>query len=267
MVFLPQNSPSLEKLLSDFYVLTNMKICVFDFNGNELCYYPKRYCHFCECVVKNPDLYKLCQQDDLRARAECTQTKKEKIYTCHAGLTECIAPIVINNEISGYIMIGQIRTKENHSVPKELIPDEIRERYLKMPLIPYETIKSALHIVQICAEHEQLKAYLKESSMSFSSLFSFYVASHIEEEISIERLMIDFHLSRSDLYRKVKENFRVSPAQYIREQRLITAKNYLEKTDLRISDIAKKCGFSDYNYFYRMLKKRFDKSGKELRKF
>lgn len=256
---------NLEKLLADFYILTGMKICVFDAAGNELCYYPKRYCHFCDYIRKDPSLCALCERDDRQARAACAATGREMIYTCHAGLTECIAPILTNGALTGYIMIGQIRAAGAAVATAGPIPAEIAERYAHLPVIPMEKIRSALHIVRVCAEYDSLKAYLQASSRSFSALFSYYVSERIGEDLGVERLMRDFHLSRAGLYEKVREAFGVSPAAYIREQRLLTARRYLAEGDLPVGEIAKRCGFCDYNYFSKMMKKRFGECAASLR--
>lgn len=256
---------NLEKLLSDFYVLTGMKICVFDAEGNELCYYPKRYCHFCDALRRDGAMAALCERDDRQARAACAATGREMIYTCHAGLTECIAPILTGGVLSGYIMIGQIRAEGTPAASVAPLPAETEERYARLPVVPMEKIRSALHIVRVCAEYDRLKAYLQETTRSFPALFACYVSERIGEDIGVTRLMRDFHLSRAELYKRVREGFGMSPAAYIREQRLLAARRCLAEGRLPVGEVAKMCGFCDYTYFSKLYRKRFHETATAAR--
>ena len=52
----------------------------------------------------------------------------------------------------------------------------------------------------------------------------------------------------------------------IKERGVITPAKLLKQTDFSISEIAKRVGFSDYNYFSRVYKKTYGKSPKHYRK-
>jgi len=63
---------------------------------------------------------------------------------------------------------------------------------------------------------------------------------------SLSRLM---HVSRIQLYRKLKPLIKQSPADYIRSLRLQRAKELLETTDLRVSEVAFQTGFQSPSHF------------------
>ena len=55
-------------------------------------------------------------------------------------------------------------------------------------------------------------------------------------------------------------------ATYIKTKRLTKAKELLQSTDMSVSEISQKVGFSDYNYFLKSFKKHYGVSTKIMRK-
>jgi DNA-binding response OmpR family regulator len=70
-------------------------------------------------------------------------------------------------------------------------------------------------------------------------------------------LASDMNLSESQLYRKIKALTNTSPALFIRNYRLAKAKDMLSSTDLNISEIAYRCGFSDPAWFTNSFKAKY----------
>lgn len=67
------------------------------------------------------------------------------------------------------------------------------------------------------------------------------------------------HLAMSDsqLYRKIKAAFKVSPVQYIRSYRLKQAKALLGNTNKTITEISYEVGFNDASYFSKVFKSEY----------
>ena len=70
-------------------------------------------------------------------------------------------------------------------------------------------------------------------------------------------LASDMNLSESQLYRKIKALTNTSTALFIRNYRLAKAKDMLSSTDLNISEIAYRCGFSDPAWFTNSFKAKY----------
>ena len=64
-------------------------------------------------------------------------------------------------------------------------------------------------------------------------------------------------MSRSQLFRKLKALTGTSPSSYIRSYRLKKAKLLLETTDLNVSEVAWKTGFSSLAHFSRIFHDEF----------
>ena len=70
-------SRELELLLQDFYYLTNIKICLYDLDGNELFYYPNQFSRFCELLRADPEMDRKCQNCDKAAFEHCKRTQAQ----------------------------------------------------------------------------------------------------------------------------------------------------------------------------------------------
>jgi len=68
-------------------------------------------------------------------------------------------------------------------------------------------------------------------------------------DIGMTQLVRGLSMSRSQIYKKVKALSGVAPSQYLRSIRLYHAKRLLESTDLNVSEVAYKVGFSSPSYF------------------
>jgi len=92
------------------------------------------------------------------------------------------------------------------------------------------------------------------------------IHNHLDDELfKSVQLAFAVNLSESQLYRKIKAITNLSTAVFIREVRLSAAKEILLKTDLNISEIAYKCGFSNPDWFSKSFKEKFGYNPSEYR--
>lgn len=263
---------SLQQLLCDFYNLTNIKVCLYDFEENELCFYPKKLSSFCEILRTDEKYDKLCKSCDSRAFAMCRKTRSQYIYTCHAGLRECVSPIICDDRILGFIMLGQIKsaTKSDFTQFEKKLPAHLKEQlyatYDSLPTISNEKLLSAFHILDACTGYEALKILLQNHNNSIESKIDKYIHEHLSKQLSVAILCSEFHLSRHEIYNICNKYFHCGPAEYIKKCRLSYACKLLTTTDLFINEIAMRCGFFDYNYFSKVFKSKHGISPTEYKK-
>ena len=257
---------SLEKLLHDFYNLTRMKTCLYDSQGNELLYYPTRLSAVCEILREDGEIDKRCRACDKQAFATCRNTRNQYVYTCHAGLRECVSPILCDDRIVGFIMIGQIKGPQRAdfaAFEKSLAEDvrtRVRAAYRRLPSIPSEKLVSACHILDACAGYGHLRTLLQNYKNSIDSQIDRYIHQNLTGTLSVPVLCSEFHLSRHELYRICDQYFGSAPAEYIKKCRLTHACYLLTATALPIHEIAARCGIPDYNYFSKVFKSAFGMS-------
>ena len=107
-----------------------------------------------------------------------------------------------------------------------------------------------------------------DSLTRFDDAFMRQTIQEIENNIQnsnfkIEDLADTQHISRTVFYRKIKSLTGISPIDLIQEIRIRKATEYLEKGELRISEIAYRCGFSSPQYFSRVFKEKTGHSPSE----
>ncbi len=258
----------LKNLLRDFYNLTGMKICIYDGEGEELCYYPERFSQFCKHLRTFPEAEEKCRACDRNALAECKKTQSAFLYTCHAGLTECMSPICLNDSIRGFIVIGQIREDGSVFAGENFGADldKLRTLWNSLPVIPRDKILSAVHISEACTGYDQLIRFVREQSETLGNRLEAFVKENLKGNLGVNALCRKFVLSRRELYSFVHERYHCTPAQFVRLRRLAYAAELLKTTDLSVAEIADRCGIGDYNYFSKIFRKVYNVSARDYRK-
>ena len=79
----------------------------------------------------------------------------------------------------------------------------------------------------------------------------------MNSDFSVELLVKEMSLSRSNLYLKIKELTGLSSSEFIRNIRLKRAVQLLEKSDLSVKEIMYMTGFNTASYFSKCFKKQF----------
>lgn len=254
------NIEQLQSLLRDFYCISNIRITVFDRDLTELVSYPEQCAPFCQIIRGTKEGRLACAACDREACAVASKRTNAYIYRCHAGLTEAIMPLWVDNALVGYLLFGHIfayddentgweiirRCCENYPVEKE----KLREALAGSPHVTDEYILSAAQILHATASYLVMQRMAKLQEDSLASKLDAYINDHFCEDITAATLCRDFGIGRSKLYKISNQLYGKGLAEHIRTLRLNKAKQLLsERRSMSISDIATACGFADYNYF------------------
>lgn len=262
------NRKTLYSLLEDFNKLTEMKVSIFDAEENEVAFYPKKYTPFCELLRKDKEMDERCVHCDKKAFEYCKETKKRYSYICHAGLFECWSPIFYNDEIIGYIALGQNRitngrpliNKENSNFSKLL------EMYNRLVPVDEEKVHSAIRVLEACTGYEYLKTVIGRINQKIDLEIERFIDERLNDVLSVDLLCDHFHLPRNEIYSIFDKYFKRTPAKYIKEKRINKACELLETTNLKVSNIGESVGLFDYNYFSKIFKNEIGCSPREYRK-
>lgn len=92
-----------------------------------------------------------------------------------------------------------------------------------------------------------------------------YITNHLAENIRIEDLAQQAHMSSSNLYAVFKKQFGVSPIAYINNARLSLAAEHLLSSDDSIASVAAKVGFGDPFYFSKLFHRAYSMSPRRYR--
>jgi AraC-like DNA-binding protein len=106
------------------------------------------------------------------------------------------------------------------------------------------------------SQHLELVADERNTN-SNNSRFHFvlhYIHEHLTENIPIDALCRKAYLSRNIFFKWFKEQFGITPLQYINRERLKLAKQLLADRSNTVSQVSMQCGFNDTNYFIRLFR-------------
>ncbi|WP_339714026.1 two-component regulator propeller domain-containing protein [uncultured Kriegella sp.] len=93
-----------------------------------------------------------------------------------------------------------------------------------------------------------------------------YISANMSDEnLNVEHLAEELHLSRSQLYRKIKALTGYSANEFLRRIRLEKAKQMIEAGNESISEVCFKVGFSSPSYFTKCFKAHFGVLPTELK--
>ena len=274
MALLFENTELME-LMQAFHKLTGIRIILFDESGTELLSYPPQNENFCSCMRKNTDFDKKCRACDMQALEKVRKLKGLYVYKCHAGFIEAASPINAGERIIGYMMLGQITDNKNKEEFFEQmkalaktygVGDSLDGMISKIKYRNEKQILAAAKILDACTGYVQMKEYVHPSGKELIDQIEQFVETHISEEIDVERLCREFHISRTRLYDLTRQYINGGIASFIRQKRLEKAKILLKTTDMSISEISDAVGFSDYNYFLRVFKKEYGVPCGKIRK-
>ncbi len=93
-----------------------------------------------------------------------------------------------------------------------------------------------------------------------------HIHSHVSQDISVEQLANQAHLSPGHFRAVFKRTAGMSPQDYITLTRLTRACELLRETKLSVSDVGRQSGYPDCQYFSRIFKKRYAIPPGEYRK-
>lgn len=250
----------LKDLLKDFYMLTKIRIMVYDADFQELCSYPEERVSVCRIIRNNLQADEACMRCDKEACLAASRQTEPYIYTCHAGLTEAISTLRVNSLIVGYLSFGQSFSFDSHEegwaqiwghVSKyELNEASLEQACMELPLLSKAYILSAAHIMDAVASFlvMQRMAVLQQDSIEMR--LDQYLAANFVQDISASTLCRQFGIGKTTLYKIIRKSYGCGLAEHIRSLRIEKAKLLLsEHPELSIAEIADACGYGDYNYF------------------
>lgn len=96
------------------------------------------------------------------------------------------------------------------------------------------------------------------SDMHMLQRLNEFIAQHINEvDLSVNDLASAVYMSRSNLFRRLKALYGITPNEYLRRKRLLFAAALLRQNRYTISDVCFMVGFSSPSYFASCFRKQF----------
>lgn len=139
------------------------------------------------------------------------------------------------------------------------IASEDKPSEISLSLDIYKTLSELLNPVHISTKNNA--SY--EDSIQESKK---YILEHLNEKLSVSDIADRIHMSPSHFTRVFKRQTGFSPYDFVLVSRLNRAKDYLQKTDMSISQIAYEIGFNSESNFIYFFTKNTGQSPNKFRK-
>ena len=268
------NKENLRKVFHDFYVLAHLRIVLIDSEFNELLSYPEKQYGFCAEIRRNMDVHSKCLASDKAGCLACANSKELNIYRCHMGLVEAVIPILDGGEILGYVMFGQILKSDTCDIERRRLKrtfanwpySSIDSVVDEIPTRSEEELNAAATILQALTTYVLFNRWVAPKKYDFIRRLDTYIEENLGGPISVDDICLSFGIARTRLYSIATDYLGCGIAEYIRKKRIFHAKEFLEKTELPISQIVYDTGFCDYSHFSRVFKEETGVTAREYRK-
>lgn len=268
------HSGNLYKVLRDFHILTGARVELLDKKLNILVHYPPEKIDFCRIVSEDTELGTKCAECDWNNSQICAKTKSVVHYRCHMGLTEAIMPIFDSNGILGYVMFGQVLMQERGQELRQTLKKRFSEEAFPgitdaIDSIPAKTaseLSACITILQSLVTFFLSNQWILPARSEFIRHMDKFIETNLSQKITVEDICEEFHIRRTRLYSAAQEYLGCSIAKYIRTQRISHACRLLRETDLSVTAIADRVGFSEYRHFSRVFQQVAGVSAMEYRR-
>lgn len=269
------NSTKIKRLLSDFYISTNIAATFYDSETNMVATSPV-HSDYCLCIRESPERKNNCNLSNLAHMKKAAETKAAVSYTCHAGLMETIIPVLYEDTLIGFMQIGQFRDENETYSSKEKVnaaltlygleSQTMLALYEAIPVVSTEKFNALREILLILIKSFWDDSLIRHNRSMLSVKIEQYILEHIKEKLYVEDICQRFFLSKNALYRLFSSEFDTTVGEYILNKRIQLSLEALSKTAIPITQIAADLGFQDYNYFIRVFKKQIGTTPLQFRK-
>ena len=250
----------LDGILQDFSNACGINIIIVDINFSPLNTKWSKNNRYCYAIQSTKYGKQACSCSDRKLFEKCRASRKAEVQICHAGLVDVAVPIIFNDDILAYIILGQMKKGDDFSLVSKYLKnipienEKMAELYEDLPLFDADRIDSIANIATMVAKYIMLEAVLKPESNIIIERATNFIEKNLGDDLSIETLSNRLNICRSALYKNFEIKFSCTPGEYIKARRIEKSKDLLINSDLSIESISEQVGFSSGAYFSHVFK-------------
>ena len=201
------NIEKLTSMLRDFYIVTQIRITVFDENFHEIAAFPKEIAPFCQLVRTDPAARSMCERCDRNACQTAAKRRGIYIYQCHAGLKEAIMPICLGNLVIGYLFFGHVfaygcyeegwKRIEEQCAGYRINLSELKAASLKQPLMDESYILSSANLMHAIASYLCMERLATLRHENLPVQIDSYIQEHLTEDMEALDICAHFQIGKT----------------------------------------------------------------------
>ncbi len=253
------DSEKLKNVLTDFYNATGVNIQLLKKNFSAVEWRQTMPNSYCKTIQSSDGGRIACIKSDRALLEKCKESKKTEIHICHAGLVDAAVPILFDDNIIGYIILGQMRTETPYNDIKlpQCITDcgNMENHYKGLSYFDKDKIHSIANIATMLTKHILTENMLKPSLNKNIEKAIEYIDENFDKDLTVKNISKSINISKSVIYKNFHANFNCTVNQYINHVRVDKSVKLLMNSDLSMEEISRKVGFSSGAYYSKIFKK------------
>lgn len=254
------NHNELNAVIKHFCIITNVSVDVLDADFVRIASYSEKKPEFCKEIQKRKQGKEKCFCSDSELLQKCKKSRRFESHICHAGILDAAMPIIKDDKIMGYAVIGRTRVNKFDKTKISWFGSdtgELERMYYDITEYNDRQIQSmfelAAMIVSFILTNDIISAEVDELAQQADE----YIEQNLCGKISIGELCARLNVSRNLLYKSVKEAFGATVNEHIMSKRMQKGRELLKNTDYSMSRIADEIGIGSYTYFSKLFKQKY----------
>lgn len=241
----------LEQVISTLFILTGISIAVLDTEYNILCRSAKQN-DFCACVQSNKIGKVRCRGSDEKLLRRCKESRAFESHICHAGLYDAVFPIIKNDVIVGYVIMGRVRSKESPQTVRGNVGVRFKKMYDELPYFDDLQIDSIKTLIEKIIFESAITVEFDETIEKIGA----FLNDNLTTDYTVNTLCKMFCVSKNYLYDGFLRIFGTTVNEYVINLRIERAKQLLLQTTDPVYQVGQSVGIDNYTYFCKLFKKR-----------
>ena len=216
---------------------------------------------YCSTLRRDTAFNRACEQCDRAHLLQAQRSGGIHTYICHNNLRETAVPLFDeDHNYLGAIVFGQIR------VPGLRPPGRgtaaLRRLYEQLPDYPESQVRKIAALLACFAQYMIQNHLVQVRGAPWAEAIRLHIAAHLHEQLDIGALARAGGVSVSQVSHRFARECGLSPAAYVRRERLRRAQELLGR-GRRVKEVAYALGFCDEFHFSKLFKRQFGQGPRE----